>query len=102
MDSMKRNGYLVPPILDTEKGVCYICKTHTDTAVHEIFYGTANRKISKANGFYVHLCPTCHKQLHTNPECKYADYALKLAAQEVYLKTHSREEFKKLIGRFYD
>ena len=52
---MDRNGYN-PSILATEDGVCMLCGLCTDTARHEIFYGTGERSLSKRYGLWVNLC----------------------------------------------
>lgn len=64
--------------------------------------GTANRKISEKNGFKVWLCAEHHNMsnnsVHFNREMS---LILKKLYQKEYEKTHSREEFIKLIGRNY-
>ena len=102
MSSMKKNGYLSPPILDTEKGVCFNCGKKGDTAVHEIYFGRGNRKVSKQQGFYVHLCPTCHRIVHEKPDDGELDGALKRSCYRVYCYSHDKEVFKELIGRYYE
>lgn len=99
LKSMTRNGYINEPLLDTESGVCYICGFHGDCAVHEIYPG-ASRATSKRIGAYVWLCPKCHNLVHVHSD--FAIRHLKKPFQDKYLETHSREEFRKLIGRFYD
>lgn len=46
---MDRNGYN-PSIIPTQDGVCMLCGLCTDTARHEIFYGTGERRLSKRYG----------------------------------------------------
>lgn len=46
-------------ILDTTKGICFICKQHDFTEVHHIF-GGPNRRLSDEDGLVVYLCPYCH------------------------------------------
>jgi len=98
---MRRNGYLVSPILNTEPGKCYVCKRYGDTAVHEIFFG-ANRKVSKENGLYIYVCPRCHDVIHLKPDNGLMDRTMKKIGQNKYLETHTRDEWLKMIGRFYD
>lgn len=90
-----------PSILMTEPGVCYLCGLHTDTALHHIYFGP-KRKTSDDNGFTVFLCPGCHMyyphSVHRNRE---TDLLIKQVCQETYERTHTREEFMKLIGRNY-
>lgn len=97
--SMSRNGY-VPSILDTAKDTCYTCGMNTATAVHEVYHGTANRRISKANGFWVNLCPRCHYLVHTGDGD--LDRQLKRHCYRVYCTDHSKQEFYDLIGKYYE
>ena len=97
---MDRNKYN-PPILATEQGTCFICKTETETCRHEIFYGKGNRAISKKLGFWVNLCPECHRKIHGDREM---DLMLKKLAEMKYLETHDMSEFmdiKSGIGKNY-
>lgn len=77
---------------------CYICtkkglKDISKDDLHEI-YGGSNRKRSIKNGFVVPLCRNCHQD---NEILKF----LKRFIQKEYEKTHTREEFIKLIGKNY-
>lgn len=66
-----------------------------------VYYGTANRRVSEANGFIVPLCRDHHTGndgVHFN---KRMDLFLKRKCQEEFEKTHTREDFLKLIGRNY-
>lgn len=89
------------PILDTETGVCYLCGRQAETALHHIYFGP-HRKTSDKNGFTAFLCPDCHqygpRAVH---RCREADLRLKADCQAAFEKTHTREEFMKLIGRNY-
>lgn len=88
-------------IMQKEKR-CFFCWTTRNLEMHHIFFGTANRKISEANGFKVWLCNHCHTggtySVHRNRE---RDFLLKQRCQIVYESKHSRAEFMKLIGRSY-
>ena len=90
-----------PTIMDTQKGVCYICGKYCLTHKHHI-YGGANRRNSEALGLYVHLCPDCHNMgpnsVHTN--ILMARW-LQEEGQWKYEETHSREEFMRVFGRNY-
>ena len=94
---MDRNGYN-PSIMLTFQGTCYICNRLTETARHEIYFGTANRKNSKKHGLWVNLCPDCHRRVHRD---RNTDLWLKKLGQRKYEQTHTRDEFVKLIGRNY-
>lgn len=90
-----------PSILRTESGVCYICRRHTDTALHHI-YGAAKRRVSDDNGFTVFLCPECHQYgTHAVHRSRETSLWLKARCQRIYERTHSRDEFMALIGRNY-
>lgn len=90
-----------PSILRTEPGECYICRRHTETALHHIYYGP-KRKMSDENGFTVFLCPDCHQYgSQAVHRCHDTDLKLKARCQRVYEKTHSRDEFMALVGRNY-
>ena len=90
-----------PSILRTEPGVCYICRRHTETALHHIYHGPL-RKMSEENGFTAFLCPDCHQYApHAVHRCREADLKLKARCQEVYEKTHGRDDFIALVGRNY-
>lgn len=80
---------------------CYFCKKPRQ-AIHEVYFGTANRKISIKNGFCVGLCNYHHNMSNDGVHFdKAKDLELKQLYQKEYEKTHSREDFIKLIGRSY-
>lgn len=95
---MKRDN----SILQKDLTKCFVCGTCVNIHKHEIYYGSDNRKKSIQHGFYVALCGEHHnlsnKGVHFN---KTLDKVLKRACQSEYEKTHSREEFVKIIGRNY-
>ena len=95
------NGY-TPSILGCDDTECYICGWKGDVIRHEVFYGTANRQNSKRFGCWCNLCVPCHQAIHTNPECKYADEALKKTTYEIFCKRYGKERFRDIFGRFYD
>ena len=80
---------------------CFFCGKSAE-CIHEVYFGTANRQISIQKGFCVGLCHKEHnlseKSVHKDREM---DLILKRVYQEEYEKTHTREEFIKLIGRSY-
>lgn len=80
---------------------CYFCGKPAQ-CIHEVFYGTANRKISIQNGFCVGLCHGEHnlykKSVHNDRKM---DLELKQLYQKEYEKNHTRDEFIKLIGKSY-
>lgn len=78
---------------------CYFCHTTLNLHCHHVFEGTANRKISEENGFKVWLCAKHHNMsdnsVHFNPDLA---KIVKKACRDEYLKTHTIDEFIKLIG----
>lgn len=86
----------------TESDVCAVCG-RPYAALHEVFYGTANRRISQQYGFQERLCPIHHNEPgFPNPHHdREVDLALKRKHQARFEQTHTREEFVKLIGRSY-
>ena len=94
-----RNGYN-KSIMATEAGRCYVCRIETETVRHEIYYGTKNRKISKINGFWLDVCPTCHRRIHNVPG-KGFDKLLKQKCQKNYEAFGTRDGFRRLVGRSY-
>ena len=89
---LDKNGY-APSIVnwhDYEEGMIR----------HEIYGGTANRRISKENGFWVWLWPAEHRMIHEHPNTG-LDRMLKREAQAVYERYYTRDEFRALIGKSY-
>jgi hypothetical protein len=90
-------------ILDTQNGICFSCESIGYTEEHHIYYGHGNRKVSDRMGFIVYLCPECHRGTY-GVHGKYGkelNLSLKRMCQAVFEETHSRDEFRKLIGRSY-
>lgn len=97
-DKRDQNGY-APSIMATEEGVCYVCgHRFLQTVRHEI-YGGANRETSKRCGFWVDLCPTCHARVHSDYDLM---RTLRRRCEHKYQATHSRNDFYRLIGHYYD
>ena len=97
---MDRNGY--NPTILQDKEECFVSGETFGLVRHEVFYGTANRKLSKKYGLWVWLTPYWHNMsndgVHFN---KRLDLQLKQYAQSKFEETHSREEFMKIFGRNY-
>lgn len=77
-----------------KEGICEFCgkySKHLDP--HEIF-GGSNRKRSILNNFVKKLCRECHSDEKVIAK-------LRIEAQKEYMKTHTEEEFIKLIGKSY-
>ena len=83
---------------------CYICGSTENIHIHEIFYGTANRKISIKEGLCISLCSLHHnmskKSVHL---CASLDKEIKQEAQVIWQKLYYKTEndFIKLFGKSY-
>lgn len=80
---------------------CFFCGKPAE-CIHEVFFGTANRRISIENGFCAGLCHKEHnlssRSVHNDREM---DLMLKRAYQNKYEENHTRAEFIALIGKSY-
>lgn len=88
-------------ILQREKK-CYITGAENVPLHKHHIFGGPNRRISEEHGFYIYLRPELHNMsdegIHFN---KTFDQYIKAKCQREYEKTHTREEFMRLIGRNY-
>ena len=84
-------------IIGLEKEKCSYCGSYRSIEVNEVFEGK-NRQVSIKNGFCISLCYECHEKFHNDREF---NLYYKRLFQKEFEKTHSREEFIKLIGRNY-
>ena len=81
---------------------CFYCNRPKEH-IHEVFFGK-NRQTSIKNGFCVGLRNRCHMLVHDAshyPLDENMDLHLKIVYQKEYLKTHTKDEFIKLIGQDY-
>ena len=88
-------------------GGCWLCRYLDDddrpksTEVHHIFFGP-NRSRSEEYGFTTDLCISHHR---TGPNAVHKNRTtcriLQSECQERFEKTHSREEFVRIIGKSY-
>ena len=86
---------------------CYLCVllngdySYKIVEDHHIYHGP-NRKNSELQGFKVNLCIFHHREgkeaVHRNRE---NDLILKKICQREYEKTHTRQEFVRIIGKSY-
>lgn len=90
-------------ILTTQPGICYLCQRHTHTECHHIYFGHGRRKISDKHGFIVYLCHAHHRGTYgVHGEFgEENNMDLKRICQAKYEETHTREEFRQLIGKSY-
>lgn len=81
---------------------CIICGRTQGLELHHVFHGTANRKKADEDGMTVYLCHYHHTgsnyAVHLNANI---DNFIKEHAQEIYERTHTREEFIKRYGKSY-
>lgn len=102
----KRRKHTISILQEKEDKRCFLCMLEGDYRIqqveeHHIYFGP-NRAISEANGLKCNLCLPHHrtgpKAVHQDRE---QDLRLKQICQEEYEKTHTREEFRSLIGKSY-
>lgn len=91
-------------IMNTQKGICYVCGRRGFTQEHHIFYGTANRRLSERYGLKVHLGLEHHivgpEAVHNGNE--ELNRKLKQEAQRAFESQHgSRKQFMEIFGRNY-
>lgn len=81
---------------------CYITGARDGLHKHHIYFGNPLRKISEVHGFWVWLRWDWHNGadygVHFNHDL---DLRLKRECQERFEEGHSREEFRRLIGKSY-
>lgn len=93
---------MVKSLLQRHKA-CYFCGRTIDLHLHHIFYGTANRSISDADGCVVYLCQDHHtgaRGVHFN---KKLDLSLKMKCEQAYLKHYNKtiDDFIQRYGKNY-
>lgn len=82
---------------------CFICSRTIGLHDHHIYFGTARRKISEKYGFKVWLCYEHHEGtygVHGSKGNELNKY-LKEVCQLKYEENHSRNEFRKIMGKSY-
>lgn len=77
-----------------KSGVCEFCKKKSDRLDPHEVYGGSNRKRSIQNNFVAMICRKCHSNEKVIAE-------LRVRYQKEFEKTHTREEFIKIIGKSY-
>ena len=89
---------VITPIMDA----CYICGAK-HPQIHHVFYGTANRRLSDADGFVVPLCQEHHTGRHGVHFDPAASLALKQRCQTFWEQDMglSRDAFIRRYGRSY-
>ena len=87
-------------ILQSEK-ICYLCGKQYGLEMHHIFAGVANRRISEERGFKVWLCAECHRGTDGAQYDRDTNFRLKQDAQAEFERTHTHEEWMRLIRKNY-
>ena len=95
---MKRDKSIVQKDLSK----CWVCGTSYDIHIHEIFFGTANRKKSIKYGLYVGLCGRHHNMSDVGVHNNLAlNLELKRLGQKKFEELYSHEEFIRQFGKSY-
>lgn len=103
MEKMKldRNGY-APTIMTEYDNKCFFTGRTNGLVRHEVFFGSANRKLSKEWGCWVYLTPEMHNMsnygVHFNKE---NDLILKRAVQKRFEELYGHEKFMQVFGKNY-
>lgn len=81
---------------------CLVCGSTKDLHIHEVFFGTANRKQSIKYGCCVCLCAkhhnTSNEGVHFNKEL---DAQLKKMMQQRFIEVYPNLNFITIFGRNY-
>lgn len=95
-------GDIMKSIMDTRKGVCFLCKKLGYTEEHHIF-GGPNRKWSEKYGLKVDLDPECHREgSRAAHRCRETAEELHRKGQQAFEKKYgSRELFIEIFGKNY-
>lgn len=86
----------------SENKECYYCGASFWLEMHHIYFGK-NRSASEKHGFKCWLCEAHHRGycgVH-GAGGHFLDEKLKKECQAAYERTHTREEFVKIIGKNY-
>ena len=90
-------------IITDDLNHCIVCGK-TKEALHEVFFGTANRKKSIEHGLVIPLCNMHHNMsdagIHYNKEF---DNQVKIIGQKAFMKYYHKsvEEFRQIFGKNY-
>ena len=92
-------------VLQGKEKECYITGRTDRLHKHHIYFGTGNRAVSDKYGFWVWLIPELHNMSDDGVHGingKGLDLELKQACQRAFeADGHTREEFRRLIGKSY-
>lgn len=93
---------MVRSLLQRNKA-CYMCGTTQNLHRHHVFFGSANRKLSDADGCVVYLCKYHHTGEHGVHFNKKLDLSLKRKCEQAYLKHYNKtiDDFIQRYGKNY-
>ena len=77
-----------------KSGICEFCGNYSKQLDPHEVYGGSNRKRSIKHKFVKLICRKCHGNEDIIKQ-------LRIDTQKEYMKTHTKEEFIKLIGKSY-
>ena len=83
---------------------CELCGLEVECALHHIFFGSANRRLSDKWGMTAWLCPACHDLVHANARLPFGDtynLILKQRYQRKFEQEHPEVDFVAIFGRNY-
>lgn len=96
--SMKRFSI----IHDLDERMCFICGTTQNIHIHEVFYGTANRKKSIKYGCCICLCARHHNMSNDGVHFdKELDKNIKQMTQRRFMKVYPNKNFLQIFGKNY-
>lgn len=78
----------------TKEGICEYCGNYSKRLDPHEIYGGSNRQRSIKHKFVKLICPKCHSNEKIIKQ-------LRIDTQKEYEKTHTREDFIKIIGKSY-
>lgn len=88
-------------IIQEDLTKCYVCG-RPKQAIHEVFYGTANRKKSIEYGCYIALCGEHHnlsnKGIHFD---KALDKYVKVETQKAFERIYGHEKYMEVFNKSY-
>lgn len=89
------------PSIVQDKCECFLCHAPYTVGLdhHHLLHGTGQRKLADEDCLWVWLCRKCHTALHDHG---IGDKELQATAQRTYLQTHTREEWFRRYGKYYE
>ena len=86
-----------------DKKECFVCGFPFDLHLHHVFYGTANRKLSDADGCVIYLCQFHHTGVQGVHYQHKLDLIIKEQCQKAWQETYNKttEDFIARYGRSY-